>query len=414
MARASSPTAPDQLESLLSRRGKDLPPPRIGDPSQAANLISFTFGFPDPASLPVQQVIEATARALEKDGKWALQYGKSTGFPGLVDQLRRKLERDQGIVVGPENILITAGGSQALQLVLDLLTDWGDTVIAEAPTWLGATFAFTNLGLNSVSIDLDDNGMDVVALERELNRLKNEGITPKFIYLISNFQNPSGVSMTLERRQRLVELAQAFGTLILEDDAYHDLRYDGEQIPPIYALDNRGSTMYLGTFSKTMGAGMRLGWLVAAPEIIGKLQILKLDGGTNIFGSHVAAEWISANLENHVDQLRQIYRIRRDLMLDALERHMPEGTRWTRPDGGFFIWVTLPPGIDTTRMLPQAKERGVEYLPGVTSYFDGRGTDQMRLSFSFASDEQIEPGIKILGEIAKGELREAGTSTSVA
>ena len=166
--------------------------------------------------------------------------------------------------------------------------------------------------------------------------------------------------------------------------------------------------MYLGTFSKIMGAGMRLGWLVAAPEIIGKLQVLKLDGGTNIFGSHVAAEWLPRHLDAHVARLKEVYRRRRDLMLAALERHMPEGTTWTRPDGGFFVWVTFPPGLDTTRMLPQARERGVEFLPGATCYMDGRGRDQLRLSYSFVSDDQIEPGIKVIGEIARGELLEAG------
>jgi 2-aminoadipate transaminase len=408
MAQAPTVRAPRSLDALLSHRGRDLPSPRVGDPRDSAGLISFSFGFPDLASLPVEEVIDATARALRDDGAWALQYGKSTGYPGLVEQLRRKLERDQGITASPENILITAGGSQALQLVLDLLVDWGDTVITEAPTWLGAVFAFKNLGVNVVSIPVDDQGTDTAALEQELQRLQGEGIAPKFIYVISNFQNPSGISTTLKRRQRLVALAQEYGTLILEDDAYHDLRYSGDPIPPVYTLDDSGSTMYLGTFSKTMGAGMRLGWLVAAPEIITKLSVLKIDGSTNVFGAHVAAAWIPEHLDTHVARLRETYRHRRDLMLAALDRHMPPGTVWTRPDGGFFIWVTFPAGVDTNRMLLQARERGVEFLPGATCYADGRGIDQLRLSFSFATDDQIEPGIKILGEIAHGELLEDG------
>ncbi|MEA2511451.1 MAG: 2-aminoadipate transaminase, partial [Thermomicrobiales bacterium] len=208
--------------------------------------------------------------------------------------------------------------------------------------------------------------------------------------------------------RRLVELAQEYGTLILEDDAYHDLRFAGERIPPIYTIDDSGSTMYLGTLSKIMGAGMRIGWLVASEEIVRRMSVLKVDGGTNIFGSHVAAEWIPGNLDAHIAKLREVYHRRRDLMLAALERHMPEGTTWTTPEGGFFIWVTLPEGIDATRMLPQAKERGVEYLPGATCYVDGSGKNQMRLSYSFAQDEQIEPGIQVISEIAKGELLEVG------
>jgi 2-aminoadipate transaminase len=396
------------LQALYSRRARDLPAPRIGDPRQSANLISFIYGFPDPGTLPKESVAAATTRALEIDGEWALQYGKTTGAPVLVEQLLAKLRRDQGIVAGPDNVLITAGGSQAVQLTLDLLVDWGDTVIVESPTWMGFLYALKNVGGQAVPVPVDDQGTDTDALERELARLKGEGITPKFIYVISNFQNPSGISTTLERRRRLVELAQEYGTLILEDDAYHDLRFAGERIPSIYTIDDSGSTMYLGTLSKIMGAGMRIGWLVASEEIVRRMSVLKVDGGTNIFGSHVAAEWIPGNLDAHIAKLREVYHRRRDLMLAALERHMPEGTTWTTPEGGFFIWVTLPEGIDATRMLPQAKERGVEYLPGATCYVDGSGKNQMRLSYSFAQDEQIEPGIQVISEIAKGELLEVG------
>ncbi len=408
MAQVPTTASPPNLQELLSRRASDLPAPRIGDPRKSAELISFFAGFPDPGSLPADEVAAATVRALAKDGQWALQYGNGTGYPGLVDVLLAKLKRDQGIEAGRENVLITAGGSQAMGLVLDAFVDWGDTVITEAPTWMGAVRAFANVGAKPVAIPVDDEGTDTDALERELGRLRDEGIQPKLIYVISNFQNPSGISTSLARRQRIIALARQYGTLVLEDDAYSDLRYSGERIPPLYALDEGGSTMYLGTFSKIMGAGMRLGWLIADPEIIKRLAVLKIDGGTNVFGSHVAAEWLPEHLDAHVARLKAIYQRRRDLMLQALERHMPEGTTWTRPDGGFFIWVTFAEGIDTTRMLPQARERGVEFLPGPTCYVDGRGQNQLRLSFSFAADEQIEPGIRIIGEIAKGELLEAG------
>ncbi len=410
MAQAPAATSSAKLQALLSKRGKDLPGPRVGDPRKSAELISFFAGFPDPASLPAGDVAAATVRAMEKDGSWALQYGNSTGYQGLVDVLLAKLKRDQGINAGRENVLITAGGSQALALVLDALVDWGDTLITEAPTWMGAVRAFKNVGAQPVSIPVNEEGTDVEALERELIRLRDEGIRPKLIYVISNFQNPSGISTTRERRLRIAELAQEYGTLVLEDDAYYDLRYGGEFIPPIYTLDDSGSTMYLGTFSKIMGAGMRLGWLIAPPEIIQKLSVLKIDGGTNVFGSHVAAEWVPDHLDGHIERLKGIYRRRRDLMLEALQRHMPDGTTWTRPDGGFFIWVTFPEGVDTTRMLPQARERGVEFLPGTTCYTDDQGRNALRLSFSFASDDQIDPGIRVIGEIAKGELLESQAS----
>jgi len=398
------------VRSLFSRRAADLPDaPRLDNTDDAANRISFVYGFPDLSSLPASEVADATTTALAKNGQWALQYGDTQGYRGLIDVLLAKLKRDQGIQATRENMIITAGGSQALQLVLDAFIDWGDTLVSEAPTWLGAVQAFKNVGANVISVPVDDQGIETDALEQELERLKTEGIQVKFIYLIANFQNPSGISTTVDRRLRVIELANQYGAMILEDDAYFDLRYAGEHLPPIYSLDQTGSTMYLATLSKTMGAGMRLGYLVAPPTVITRLSALKIDGGTNVFGAHVAAEWLPRHFETHVEELREIYRQRRDLMLAALDQHMPEGTRWTYPKGGFFIWVTFPDGVDTDRMLPQACERGVEFLPGTTCYVDGRGRDQMRLSFSFASDEQIENGIRIIGEIAKGELLETST-----
>jgi 2-aminoadipate transaminase len=398
--------SPKTYQSLYSKRGFHLAEPRIGDPRKAANLISFVYGFPDAASLPKKSVAAATVRALEEEGEWALQYGKASGVPALVDILIEKLARDQGIHAEPDNVIITSGGSQACQLVLDLFVDWGDTVIVEAPTWMGFLYALANVGANVVGVPIDDHGTDTDALEARLKELKAEGITPKFIYVITNFQNPTGISTTRERRERIIELANEYGTMILEDDAYHDLRYAGERIPPVYTLDKTGTTMYLGTFSKIMGAGMRIGWLVAPAEIIKRLSVLKVDGSTNVFGSYVTSRWVPDYLDGHIETLKDIYHRRRDAMLDALARYLPEGSSWTTPDGGFFVWVTLPEGIDTTAMLSQARERGVDYLAGATCYMDGSGKNQLRLSFSFTTEDQIEEGIRIIGEIAKGELLE--------
>lgn len=399
-------TSDASISHLLSRRARDLPGPRSGDPRDSAKLISFFAGFPDPGSLPSEEIIAATTTVLQREGEWALQYGNSRGYPGLADAILTKLQRDQGISASRDQILITAGASQALGLVLDAVIDWGDTVITEVPTWNGAIRAFSNVGANALSIPVDDEGTDTDALEARLSELRDAGMTPKLIYVISNFQNPMGVSTTRARRERIVELAHEYGTLILEDDAYADLRYDGEHIPSLFTLDDRGTTLTLGTLSKTLGAGMRLGWVLGNADLIGKLAVLKVDGGTNVFSSHVAAEWLPTHLESHVDQLKTIYNRRRDLMLTSLERHMPEGVTWTRPEGGFFIWVTLPESVDTTRMLPQAKERGVEYLPGRTCYVDDHGRNQLRLSYSFAHDDQIDDGIRIIAEIVRGEIQE--------
>lgn len=401
-----APSSP--FDTLISRRGQDLPGLRVSDPRKSAEIISFYAGFPDRDSLPSETVIAATQDALERDGEWALQYGHGLGDRKLAGLIRTKLQRDFGIEADDDQILITAGASQAIGLAIDTLVDWGDVVLTEVPTWNGAIRAFSNAGARPIGIPVDSEGTDVVALESTLAELKAEGITPKFIYLIPNFQNPSGVSTTLERRKRIVELAHQYGTFIFEDDAYADLRYSGDKIPPIYTLDTNGTTFYFSTLSKTLGAGMRLGWVVAHPSLIARMAVLKVDGSTNVFGAHVAAEWVPRHLDEHIEELKEIYRNRRDLMLAALAEHFPEGATWTTPEGGFFIWVTLPDGVDTTAMAPQARERGVEYLPGASCFVDGSGENTFRLSYSFARDDEIEPGIRILGEIIRGELAELG------
>lgn len=370
-------------------------------------MISFIYGFPDPESLPASTVAEAAVRALETNGRWALQYGATMGARPLVDTLIEKLARDQGIDAKPENVMITAGGSQAVGLIVDLFVDWGDTVIMEAPTWMGFIWALKNVGANQLAIPMEQDGMDMQALRSTLEELRAGGITPKMIYVIPNFQNPTGISMSLEKRKQLIELAHEFGTIIFEDDAYHDLRFSGEKIPSIYSLDPYGLTIYTATFSKTMGAGMRLGWLVAPEDVIGHLGVLKVDGGTNIFGSYVAAEWLPRHFSEHLIELREIYHRRKELMLAALEKHMPAGTTWTDPEGGFFVWVTFPEGIDTQELLPRAREMGIEYMPGGSCFANGGGENQIRLSYSFARDEQIEPGIEILGKLIQGELLES-------
>jgi len=274
---------------------------------------------------------------------------------------------------------------------------------------MGFIDALSNIGGKLVAVPTDEHGTDAEALDALLHRLRSEGTTAKLIYLIPNFQNPSGISTARERRERIAEIAARHGVLILEDDAYHDLRFAGERIQSIYSLDKEGHTLYLGTLSKIMGAGMRLGWLVGPEPIIQRLACLKIDGGTNIFGSFIAAEWIPDHLDTHIAELNAIYGRRRNLMLDAMSRYMPDGASWTEPDGGFFIWLTLPEPIDAGAMLPHARERGVEYLPGATCYTNGQGKNQIRLSFSFARDDQIDEGSRILADVVRGELKELGS-----
>ncbi|HEV2527257.1 MAG TPA: PLP-dependent aminotransferase family protein [Thermomicrobiales bacterium] len=401
--------SPSRFSTLYSRKAQGVPDaPRMTAGKGPAPKISFIYGFPDPGSLPGTQVAEATARAMEHNAEKALQYGGVQGVPVLIETLLAKLKADQGIEAGPENVIVTSGASQAVELLFDAVIDPGDIVLAEQPTWSGFNSGLTNMGGKVAPITVDEHGSDVDGLAASLESYRAAGTPVKFIYVIPNFQNPTGVTMALERRKRLVELAQEYDTIILEDDAYFDLRYEGEFLPTIYSLDPNGRTIYLGTLSKIMGAGMRLGWAVGPAELITKMTVLKMEGGSGIFASYVAAEWMPEHLTTHIEGLREIYKRRRDIMLDALEKHMPEGTTWTKPEGGFFVWVTLPEGIDTVETAPMARERGVDYLPGQACFANPADRNTFRLSFSFASDEQIPEGVEILGDIFKAELKEQG------
>lgn len=365
--------------------------------------LSFAGGLPDPDTLPAAAVAEAAARAMVNDPKVALQYGRTGGYRPMVDYMRAKLKRTQMMDISEDSILFTAGSMQALTFVTNLLVDRGDTIISEDPVWPGGVGLFNTIGANVVTVPLDEHGMRVDVLAERLASLKAQGIRPKFIYTLPTFQNPVGVTMPVERRLRLLDLAAEYDTFVFEDDAYNDLRFDGEPLPAIYALDReRGGNrvITIGTFSKILAAGMRLGWVVAPPQIISKIGGLKGDGGVSPFASATAAEFcLAGNLEPHIELLKGVYHKRRDAMVGALEEHMPEGVTWTVPDGGFFMWITVPDSINTMQLMPLAAQEGVDYLPGVICRFGGAGTNQIRLSFSTLREEQIREGISRLGRL---------------
>lgn len=400
-----SETLSHSVEDLFSARVKRIGPSRMGDPRRSGSFISFLAGFPDPASLPKSDVIEATRLAMERDGEWALQYGAARGYGRLVDELLIKLRRDQGIEAAVENLLITNGASQGLDLLTQALCDPGDVIISEEPTWSGAVSTFRAAGAEVVTIPLDAQGTDVTALERELERIASEGRHAKMFYTIPNFQNPTGVTTSLDRRRRIVELAHQYGFVVVEDDAYSDLRYRGARIPTIYSQDDQGLIAYLSTFSKIMAAGVRLGWVVASPEMITMLASLKAEGGTSPFAGAVAAEFCaSGTLIEHVAELTAIYSGRHDTMVKTLEASMPDGVNWTDPDGGFFIWIDLPEGVSSTKLAAAAREKGVEFLPGTACHFHGGGERTLRLSYSFAHEDQIEKGIPILADLIRAQM----------
>ncbi len=396
---SKAPTAwLDELSTQYSKRSGSSPT----RPSRRATATSVAYlsgGLPDPRDLPRDTVIEATSTALLREGEWALQYGPTLGDPNLVEALLDKLARDQGITAGPENILITAGASQAVALATRLLVDPGDVVISEAPTWTGAVRRFAVYGADVREVGVDAEGTIAEELEAVLDQLKSEVKHAKLLYVLPNFQNPSGITTTPERRKRIVELATAHGVPIVEDDAYYDLRYDGEPVPTIYSLDDSRSVLYMGTFSKNMAAGIRLGWTVANADTITRMAALKLEGGTSPFASQVAAEWTSnGTLAAHVKMLKEHYRRKRDVMLEMLDSVMPDGVSWTRPQGGFFIWVTMPHRVDASKLAATLAERGVSVSAGAPFYHSDRGHHEMRLSYSYPTDEEIRVGIEIIGD----------------
>jgi 2-aminoadipate transaminase len=384
--------------------------------TQQPDVISFAGGLPAPELFPVEQVQAACERVLAEHGSQALQYSTTEGYPPLRRFIVEKMA-EYGIAAEEENVLITHGSQQGLDLIGKVLLDRGNTVLLEAPTYLGAIQAWRPYEPRFATVPIDENGMQVNLVEEILIQKR-----PKFIYALPNFQNPAGTTLPLERRERLIELASHYGVPIIEDDPYGELRYSGDHITPILVLDARrliaegendgnryhkGDVIYISTFSKTLAPGFRLGWVVAPAEVIRKLVLAKqgADLHTNTLGQMVAYEVIKDGfLKRHVRRLRQVYRERRDTMLAAMESYFPGEVTWTHPDGGLFLWVTLPEGVDTEALLVEAIEEKVAFVPGSAFYAMGGGENTMRLNFSNAPPEQIEAGIERLGRVIRRRM----------
>jgi 2-aminoadipate transaminase len=327
----------------------------------------------------------------------------------------------EGTIVDPDDVLITTGGQQVIDLVCKTLIDPGDVIVAEAPTYPGAVPAFCAYEADVVQVEVDRDGMRVDELEETLERLEAEGRRPKFIYTIPNFQNPAGVTMSLARRRKLVALARERELIVLEDNPYGLLRYEGEPLPTLRSLDDvaaaRGAgsfVIYLGTFSKIFSPGVRLGWAVGPRPVLDKMNIGKqsVDLCSSPLTQHfVAAYFETGRWQEYLESLRTIYRRRRDTMLDALGEHFGSDVRWTRPQGGLFIWATLPDYIDTTDLLARALSDNVAFVPGEAAYLDGRGRSAMRLNFSGVSEDEIREGVRRIGKVVREQIGLYGTLT---
>jgi len=370
--------------------------------------ISFIYGLPDPATFPAATLGRLAEQVLQLRPELALQYGPEQGYGPLIDYLRERLARQEGLAIGRPQIMLSGGSAQALDHVCTLLTQRGDIVLVEAPTYHETLQLFRDHGLRPLQVPIDDDGLQVEALATRLEALAQDGQGARLLYIIPNFQNPSGITLAAERRAPILELARRFDLLVVEDDVYRDLAY-GDQVPPsLFALNlegegKEGRVLRIGSFSKILAPGVRLGWLMGPPDRIAQLigsGLRCMGGGANPLVANVLADYcLEGLLEAHVEGLRWVYRQRRDAMLEALERHMPGGTEWTRPGGGFFVWLRLPEPLQAREVDDRAREEGL-LIPVGDPFFAEAPTGQyLRLAFSYVTPQQIWKGIMLLGQV---------------
>jgi 2-aminoadipate transaminase len=364
-------------------------------------VISLAGGLPDTSTFPPATFAAQMTKIAQESAAEALQYGPTEGFEETKDCILEVMGAE-GMLPDHEDVIVTTGGQQAIDLICKTLVDPGDPVICEAPTYPGAVPVFSSYQADVIQIECDEEGMRIDELETVLDRLAAEGRRPKFIYSVPSFQNPAGVTLSLERRLRLVELARRNEVLIAEDNPYGLLRYEGDPLPPLYQLEGGDYVIYIGTLSKILSPGIRLGWAVAPPPVMEKIVLGKqaADLCTSTLTQYFVREYFAeGRWRDYVESLIELYRSRRDAMLEALRRHFPPQAEWTQPAGGLFVWATLPDYIDTTDLLAKALRENVAFVPGQAAYVDGRGASSMRLNFSASTEQEIDEGIRRIGQV---------------
>jgi 2-aminoadipate transaminase len=379
-------------------------------------IISLAGGLPDTSTFPGEDFAALMARIGAEASAKALQYGPTEGLREVQDCITEVMAAE-GMHVEPDDVLVTTGGQQVIDLVCRALLDPGDVVVAEGPTYPGAVPVFGSYQADVVQVAMDEDGMRVDELDRALDALAAAGRTPKFIYTVPSFQNPAGVTMALERRRRLVQIAARRELLVLEDNPYGLLRYEGDPLPTLFSLDGGRYVVYAGTFSKILSPGLRLGWAAAPRPVLDKLNLGKqaADLCSSPLSQHfVAAFFAQRDWRAYVRRLADLYRHRRDVMLAALEEHLPPEATWTRPQGGLFVWARLPDYLDTTDLLARALRSQVAFVPGRGAYLDGRGGSEMRLNFSGVDDAKIREGVRRIGEVVREQVALYGTLTGAA
>ncbi len=369
-------------------------------------VISLAGGLPDTSTFPSESFAAQMTRIAHESSAEALQYGPTEGFEETKACILEVMGAE-GMAPDPDDLIVTTGGQQAIDLIAKTLVNPGDPVICEAPTYPGAVPTFCSYEADVHQVSTDDEGMRIDELEELLQALAVAGRRPKFIYSVPSFQNPAGVTMSGERRQRLVELAREHEVLICEDNPYGLLRFEGDPEPTLYSLDGGDYVLYIGTLSKILSPGIRIGWVAAPPPVLEKIGLGKqaADLCTSTLTQFFVREYFAeGRWREYIADLVEIYRDRRDAMLEALERHFPAQAEWTRPEGGLFIWATLPDYLDTTDLLAKALRENVAFVPGRAAYVDGRGGSSMRLNFSGSNEDQLREGIRRIGRVVSEQV----------
>ncbi len=397
------------MEFKFSENMKEIKSSEIRDLLKYAHMpgmISFAGGLPNPESFPASEIKTILDDIMDNFASSALQYGQTDGLYPLKEQLAGYLKRSENMSVNPDNVMLTTGSQQSLYALPIILANRGDYAVIEAPTYVGMLASFNANGVKSVPVDMDDNGMKTEELETKLKDLKNKGIKPKFIYTIPTFQNPAGYTMTLDRRKHLLEMASEYQIPVIEDNPYGDLRYSGKALPSLKSMDEDNLVTYLGTFSKIMAPGLRTGFTISQPEILGEYNKLKqaLDLATDSLSQYIAYEYIKRGvIYKQIPKTIELYRKKRDIMLEALDDDMSDAT-WSRPEGGMFLWVKLKESIDSSKMLERAIENKISYVTGSAFYHENPQRNTMRLNFTYSSDDDLKEGIKRLAKTVREEL----------
>ncbi|WP_203650622.1 aminotransferase-like domain-containing protein [Secundilactobacillus yichangensis] len=365
-----------------------------GDPK----VISFAGGLPAPELFPVEDLKKVTNEVYDESGREALQYSIAAGYPKLREQIAKRMNRS-GIKCDIDNIMITTGSQQSIDLTAKLFVNPGDTVIVEQPTYLCALDVFRSYGAHMVGVPMDDDGMKMDALEKAVQ----DNPDTKFIYTVPSFQNPTGRTMTADRRKKMIEIADKYNVMILEDDPYGAIRFAGKDVAPVKTFENDERVIYMSTFSKILAPGLRIGWIVAEKTLVKKFTLMKqtVDVHSDNLTQHIIAKYLADyNIDEHITKIREVYRRREGIMMDAIKKYFPKDARYSHPEGGLFIWVEVP-GVDTQTLFNTCIDHDVAFVPGEPFYADKVIPGTFRLNYSNMQDDKIVTGIERLGNAIK-------------